>query len=292
MQTIVSTESVYTFTVTGNRQLIALFEPDIPTYTITLTIDPAQADWGTVSGGGTFEEGTSVTVTATPAEGYQFVAWQEGGQNVSTSASYTFTAAANRNLTAVFAVASRLPTGYTELEYITVNNKCGFNTKIQPTPSKIRVVMDVQMESYKNSYENIFGATTSNSRNFSLRRDSASGITCNFGTAKTITFTIPNSRITIEYNPSDKTIRFGSSSFSVGVGTQILSTYLHLFASYSGGNNTIAKLYSAQIYNVDTLQRDFVPCKNASGVIGLYDLVQGLFYKNVWTGTIEAGPAV
>lgn len=103
----ISTNPSYTFKINKNRKLTAVFTSSIPTYTITLSIDPAQADWGSVSGGGTFEEGSSVTVTATPAEGYQFVAWQEGGQNVSTSASYTFTATANRSLTAVFAEEKR-----------------------------------------------------------------------------------------------------------------------------------------------------------------------------------------
>ncbi|NLW88552.1 MAG: Stk1 family PASTA domain-containing Ser/Thr kinase [Clostridiaceae bacterium] len=46
---------------------------------------------GTVHGGGTILEGTQVTVTATPVEGYVFSSWQDmGGQPVSTSAEYAF----------------------------------------------------------------------------------------------------------------------------------------------------------------------------------------------------------
>lgn len=99
---IVSTDAAYTFQVSADRSLTAVFAVAIPMYTITLSIDPTQADWGSVSGGGTFEEGVSVTVTATPAEGYQFVAWQEGGQNVSADASYTFAVTSNKSLTATF----------------------------------------------------------------------------------------------------------------------------------------------------------------------------------------------
>lgn len=36
----------------------------------------------------------------------------------------------------------------------------------------------------------------------------------------------------------------------------------------------------------------FVPCKNASNVIGMYDTVNGVFYQNTGTGTFVAGPAV
>ena len=61
-----------------------------------------ETNGGTASGGGTFEENTQVTVTATPNSGYHFVRWTENGAEVSTSASYSFTLTADRTLTAVF----------------------------------------------------------------------------------------------------------------------------------------------------------------------------------------------
>jgi uncharacterized repeat protein (TIGR02543 family) len=45
-------------------------------------------------------------VTATPNTGYVFVNWTDSGTEVSTSASYSFTAAANRNLVAHFRILS------------------------------------------------------------------------------------------------------------------------------------------------------------------------------------------
>ena len=59
---------------------------------------------GTVSGGGDFEIGSQVTVTATPASGSTFVGWKIQGQNnyISTSASYTFTLQSTADLLAVF----------------------------------------------------------------------------------------------------------------------------------------------------------------------------------------------
>ena len=68
-------------------------------YTVTVTAESG----GTVSGGGTFEEGSAVTVTATTSSGYHFVRWTESGTQVSTSASYSFPLAADRSLTAEFA---------------------------------------------------------------------------------------------------------------------------------------------------------------------------------------------
>lgn len=58
------------------------------------------------------------------------------------------------------------------------------------------------------------------------------------------------------------------------------------------GEAQIGKLYSLRIKNVDTTVRDFIPCINPSGVVGLYDLVEKQFYGNAGTGTFTAGPVV
>ncbi len=56
-----------------------------------------------------------MTVTATPNAGYSFVNWTESGTQVSTNASYNFTASTNRTLVANFvatytiAVSAALP---------------------------------------------------------------------------------------------------------------------------------------------------------------------------------------
>ena len=70
------------------------------TYTITADVDPAGA--GTVSGGGTYADGDTVTLTATPNSGYRFVGWMESGTTMSTNTNYTFVANSNRSLTAQF----------------------------------------------------------------------------------------------------------------------------------------------------------------------------------------------
>lgn len=53
-----------------------------------------------------------------------------------------------------------------------------------------------------------------------------------------------------------------------------------------------AKLYSCQIYDGNTLVRDFIPIKTTTNVYGLWDKVNKVFYKNAGTGTFTGGPAV
>lgn len=98
----VSTSPVYTFNAETDITLVAKFEGGpTPHYNINLSADPANG--GTVSGGGSKEEGSSCTVVATPAEGKIFDGWFENGSLVSNNASYTFTVQNARTLVAQFA---------------------------------------------------------------------------------------------------------------------------------------------------------------------------------------------
>ena len=102
---VVSSEASYSFTVTGNRTLEAVFTAQAPNeYTISVSANPSNG--GTVSGGGTYQQGQSCTVTATANSGYTFTNWTENGSVVSTNASYTFTVNANRTLVANFTAQS------------------------------------------------------------------------------------------------------------------------------------------------------------------------------------------
>ena len=71
-------ENPRTISVTNDVTYIATFVeiPPVATYTITaLSSNPAV---GVVTGGGTYYEGTEVTLTANPNEGYAFVSWNDG----------------------------------------------------------------------------------------------------------------------------------------------------------------------------------------------------------------------
>ena len=95
---VVSSNANYTFTVEGNRNLVANFT--VITCTITVSANPSYS--GTTSGGGTYNHGQSCTVIATSADGYTFVNWTENGSVVSNDANYSFTVTSNRSLVANF----------------------------------------------------------------------------------------------------------------------------------------------------------------------------------------------
>ena len=115
-----SVTEVHTFddgTVSGNRKLcvspdstgeytIRIYDAEntkwipIPQYTVTTTVSPAGA--GVLTGGGAYEEGTEVTITATANGGYEFLGWYKGGERVSQNATYTFKVSANADFVAMF----------------------------------------------------------------------------------------------------------------------------------------------------------------------------------------------
>lgn len=77
-------------------------QPNVTVNEMVATISVAGGEGGSVTGGGNFETGRDVVVTATPEAGYHFLGWMENGQLVSNSARYEFSATADRSLTAVF----------------------------------------------------------------------------------------------------------------------------------------------------------------------------------------------
>jgi len=77
----------------------------------------------------------------------------------------------------------------------------------------------------------------------------------------------------------------------------ILSYNLFLGTINPGGttptSNAKSKYYSYKVWNTDgNLIQNFVPAKNSSGVIGMYDTVNDRFYTNAGTGSLTAGPEI
>ena len=91
--------------ITADIKLTSKFA--INTFTITASANPAAG--GTVSGTGIYNSGSKIKMIATAATFYHFVNWSEGTKMVSTSATYSFTATADRRLVANFAFNNPAP---------------------------------------------------------------------------------------------------------------------------------------------------------------------------------------
>ncbi len=73
----IDTNSVYSFVVSSDRELVANFsEEGVVLYTVITKAEPVEG--GMVTGGGTYEEGREIELKATANLGYTFIRWNDG----------------------------------------------------------------------------------------------------------------------------------------------------------------------------------------------------------------------
>ena len=144
----------------------------------------------------------------------------------------------------------------------------------------------------------------------------------------TLTINVTNGNInnTIEYTPLNRVFYnisyYSSPAYSVYINNELIKTFnessyyvdknipLILFSEYTNFNQTNdykinsstatgLRIKSCKIYNdinKTQLLRNFIPCIDKNNVIGLYDIVEGIFYTNSSTQVsgqpFIAGPIV
>ena len=180
-----------------------------------------------------------------------------------------------------------LPSGYRQLEYIQSTGTQYIDTGVVPR-SNTRVDTDCDI-TYGTDWVMILGSYDPN-KYFSWWANGAK-IYAYYGTSNK-NVAGENGKQTLYANKNIWTAGNSAMSFSEVSFTANFSIYL--FTVNNGGNYSKAsmKLYSCQIYDNDTLVRDYVPCQKPDGTIGLWDDVNSVFYGNAGTGTFTAGPAV
>lgn len=190
-----------------------------------------------------------------------------------------------------------LPEGYTQLEYIESSGTQYIDTGVPPT-SKRRFYIKFNPLNYVYAVA-FFGMTGFSNRGYSdpyyLGTDNGTGVFKIDGTSLPVLLDFPGVN-EFEYNYPYITLNGESTSISdPGEWHYSTGPTIYLFALTDNGRVTrysIMRLYGCKIYDTDgtTLIRDFVPCKNASNIAGLYDVINNVFYPNNGTGAFVAGP--
>nr|DAH41351.1 MAG TPA: protein of unknown function DUF5047 [Caudoviricetes sp.] len=191
-----------------------------------------------------------------------------------------------------------LPEGYTELEYIENSGTQYINTGFKPNQNT-RVVLKVS-GAPRTKEQVLFGARTNMNTatdNFMFLATGSQDYRTDFYNSKV---SIPTSfdfsgKYTIDKN-KEKTYLDGVLAATNTIGTFSCNYPIFLFTGNTGGTAGTPKsgtaIYYCKIYDNNVLVRDFIPCKNPSGTIGLYDTVNSQFYKNSGTDTFIAGPEI
>ena len=126
-----------------------------------------------------------------------------------------------------------------------------------------------------------------------------SDVTGNIGTRYLFTWDAPNTTFNVRDVENDTTV-LNITDVAASNGTDS-SVTVFLFGAGFGNANQVyrntSRIYSAKFYKNDELQRDYVPVRRDSdGELGLYDLVNDVFYENFTTDNntepFIAGPEV
>ncbi len=180
---------------------------------------------------------------------------------------------------------SLLPSGYTELAYIQSSGTQYIDTGFKPNQNT-RVAM--KLSTSETGSHTVFGADIDWIDNgFAL----GVGFTHYGNETGTISGLNDGSPHEIDFNKNIISMD-GSAILTMGTLTFSIPHNLALFANNRAGSvseMTTMEAYYCQIYDSNTIIRDYIPCKNASGAVGLYDLVGKQFYGNAGTGTFTAG---
>lgn len=193
-----------------------------------------------------------------------------------------------------FVSGPKLPSGYTELEYIQSSGTQYIDTGFKPNQDT-RVVTKFDMIQTDTAWRKLWGSGSgSYNLDFALWNDGTTKLQSYYGTKTNDAVPITSMSLNVDANKniweySGETITFDKNNFTCAYSMYIFNVNKDNSSAYLPG---MMKLYLFKIYDNDVLVRDFIPCKNTSGIVGLYDTVNNQFYQNAGSGTFIAGPEI
>ncbi len=187
-----------------------------------------------------------------------------------------------------------LPAGYTQLEYIESNGSQYINTGIYAT----------QNTAIETKFINLSGASTTsvmigdgwNNGEYQFSIVAQTGAPNRIGglNRSLNNFWTTNREFIVQMNKTGLYVDGELLGWN-GSATEFTSTNpLTLLGDATSRRGATVKLFYMKIYENDTMVRNFIPAKNSSGVVGLYDLADAnpatAFYTNAGTGNFTASP--
>ena len=189
-----------------------------------------------------------------------------------------------------------LPEGYTQLDSISATGTQYIDTGVKPNQDT-RIVMTVSGYSLSNLDQGAFGARTSQTANdkFSLSVSSdAKAYRSGYGSQNTDFEQSVNISGVLKIDKKGRTTILNELYIATSDKAEFECPYnLYLFAINTANTASAFGKFTmsnCKIYDADgNLIRDYIPCKDTSNAVGLYDLVNGQFYGNAGTDSFTAG---
>lgn len=190
----------------------------------------------------------------------------------------------------------RLPSEYQEVEYIQGTGTQYIDTLLKPYKTKTTIKFQYTEMIYEEEICGCYNVNENRYYVFGLYRGTSFIILDRANITKN---TIPaNTNINeVIYNDENNYVFYnGTNVATVSDLTNIGGNTITLFGRRNNASSVSviakAKIFNCQLYdkNTNTLVRDFIPCyRKSDNVIGMYDLVNDVFYTNSGTGTFLKG---
>lgn len=192
-----------------------------------------------------------------------------------------------------------VPAGYTQLRYIKSSGAQYIDTGVAPTLETKMWAQGFYLAGTGN-YCPIMGSANPSCSMPAYGDAGGSSAYCSFGnqTDKSIASSLiaGEQPPTLEIDKNGATITTAgvstkSTKFSASTMSGNAATHIALFGrGNSGSFERLAKaaIFRAKIYDNGVLIREFVPCiQKSNNEVGMYDIVNGVFYGNDGTGVFE-----
>ena len=177
-----------------------------------------------------------------------------------------------------------LPTGYTALEYIQSSGTQYINTGVVPSENtKMQI---------KFSTSTSKGVIAGSDKGYKVSSFMLAVTIATFNTGSLAVSLADGSKHSVKLY-SNNVIIDNSNKGSGGSGFFTTTYPIYLFGNNRSGSSSeliSGKIYSCSLYNSTTKIRNFIPAKNSSNILGLYDTINKKFYTNAGTGAFTAGP--
>lgn len=203
----------------------------------------------------------------------------------------------------------KLPQGYTELEYIESADSQYIKTGVLVNP-QYSVSAEFMLTKRTTTWDTIFGTRNGNTARFTARY--ANTATGNLGihrsTSKTANYHNYDDALAKKTNVTDKFhhIRLAKNkyyfdgelrhTFTAGSSLTKYTYELYLFANNNVGSVGDEGYFRMRFCTIQdengNYVRYFIPCKNPSGVAGMYDIITEKFYGSSSSKAFVAGPTV
>ena len=191
-------------------------------------------------------------------------------------------------------VPRALPSGYTQVEYIESDGAQYIDSGVN---GKSGLEVYAKWMYTNNSYKRaIIGCLGNDVRTYPMHHSASNyGYAYQSWVASSLVMEVNTVyNLYTKLYPGEQIVQVNGETIATGskAGEYDCGCPMYIFALYNEGspsNYSVARLYSMQIYDNGILVRDYVPCTNSTGVAGLYDMANGVFYQNAGTGTFAVG---